>query len=191
MADAQREPAAGFDNEKAAQIAAYFCQKAGAEGLEKLKLIKLIYLAERLYLERYGMLMNLDEFYSLPHGPIASSALNGINGEIDHPAWKQIAVSEDDDRTVKLAGEIDPDHLSKADVAVLEEVWNKFKHLTASEIRNYTHKNCPEYTELEQGRLPITVKDMLTAVGAADAQSLSDEIESFRKAIARLPQHAH
>jgi uncharacterized phage-associated protein len=74
-------PLVGFKLKKAAQLAAYFSVQS--EGLiEKLKLIKLIYLTERRFIANHKHPMLYDELYSLPHGPICSSTLNGIDGVI-------------------------------------------------------------------------------------------------------------
>ena len=50
--------------------------------------------------------------------------------------------------------------------------------MTASQIRNYTHDNCPEYTETE-GRVPISYKQILNAVGAEDADELASDIDAM------------
>jgi uncharacterized phage-associated protein len=76
----------GFRSRKAAQICTYFALQS--EGLiEKLKLIKLVYLSERACLALNHRPMLFDELFSLPHGPICSSTLNGIDGEIHGHIW--------------------------------------------------------------------------------------------------------
>jgi uncharacterized phage-associated protein len=82
MMAAYYAPLVGFESRKAAQISAYFADKEGGS-IEKLKLIKLIYLAEREFVKRHGLPMLYDEFFSLKDGPVCSSTLNGINGSID------------------------------------------------------------------------------------------------------------
>jgi uncharacterized phage-associated protein len=77
---------AGFDEIKSAQMAGYFAQRS-AEKLDKLKLIKLIYLSEREHLKRHSLPMTFDEFYSLKDGPIASAALNGLDGRLRLSLW--------------------------------------------------------------------------------------------------------
>ncbi len=74
-------PSAGFRSQKTAQICAFFASR-NRSPIDKLKLIKLIYFSEREFLSKYNNSMLFDEFYSLPHGPICSNALNGINGRL-------------------------------------------------------------------------------------------------------------
>src|SRR2546430_9961324 len=81
-------PLIGFRTRKAAQICAYIALKSGGI-IEKLKLIKLVYLSERSFLGSYRTPMLFDELYSLPHGPICSSTLNGINGAVHDEVWSE------------------------------------------------------------------------------------------------------
>ncbi|MCY3787767.1 MAG: Panacea domain-containing protein, partial [Gemmatimonadetes bacterium] len=149
MAPSWIQPSAGFRSRKAAQICAYFATQS--EGtIEKLKLIKMIYLAERKYLFAHHHPMLFDEFYSLPHGPICSSTLNGINGTLGDSFWDEyIARNGNIVVAVKAVARDDLDEISDAEMAVIEEVWEEFSKMTASQIRNYTHDNCSEYTETD------------------------------------------
>lgn len=160
----QPEPALSFDHDKAVQIIAHFLRKSGGEA-DKLKLIKLVYLAERLSLEKRGRTINFDDYFSLPHGPVASTALNGIDGKFDDQAWNSISLAKNRKR-VSLMTDPGRDRLSNADVAILDAVWEQHGHRSASQIRNWTHRNCPEYVEVGvKARLPITVAEILEQVG--------------------------
>jgi len=72
----------GFEHTKAAHVAAFLLLRAGVP-VTKLKLIKLVYIAEREFLRQYGRSMTLDTFCSLPHGPVASAVLDGLNGRLE------------------------------------------------------------------------------------------------------------
>ena len=67
------EAALGFDHLKSIQTIAYCVRKAGGSA-GNLKLIKRVYLADRLSFTRRGKPINFDSYFSLPHGPVASSA---------------------------------------------------------------------------------------------------------------------
>jgi len=175
-------PLAGFDSRKAAQIAAFYVSKQ--PDIEKLKLIKLIYLAERRALAKFGLPMIFDEFYSLKDGPICSSALNGINGEIDPETWSSYIVMNQNRRNIALRRAVsrdDLDEISDAEIDVLEEVWGTFGSFTAGQIRNWTHNNCPEYTELSHGRVPITYSALLEAIGVTRIPDIEEDIAQARK----------
>ena len=174
-------PLVGFDSRKAAQIAAYFAQRDNCR-IEKLKLIKLMYLAERESMSRHAHPMFYDEYYSMKHGPVCSSSLNGIDGNLDHATWGTYVVNTDN--VVTPTGRFsrdDLDEVSDAEVAIIEHLWRRFGHMNASAIRNYTHDHCPEYVEVSRGRLPISPGDVYTALGKDSPAALADEIRSFRR----------
>jgi uncharacterized phage-associated protein len=180
---------AGYDEEKSAQVVAYFACKS-KKPIGKMKLIKLVYLSEREFLSRHSMPMTFDEFYSMKDGPVASAALNGINGNLRNKIWSE---------WIKLKGRfvfaakaiksrLEFDHLSDADLEVLKAIWDKFGGLTDAEIWKFVHdkKNIPEYTPLENGRLAIRYDDMLRALGKDNANEIAEEIQVMQREAALL-----
>jgi uncharacterized phage-associated protein len=183
--DYKPEAALGFDHLKSVQTIAYFVRKAGGSA-EKLKLIKLVYLADRRSFERRGKPINFDSYFSLPHGPVASSALDGMDHNFEHPAWEAVSQAENR-KDVTLVGEVTEDRLSRADRAILDEIWNEFGGMTASQIRNWTHRHCPEYVEVDPAtRLPIDLSELLAQVGVADPYRSAREIRTLQKEVGRL-----
>ncbi|WP_027001479.1 Panacea domain-containing protein [Hugenholtzia roseola] len=62
----------GFHYKKAVQALAFFAQKSGGR-LNKMKAIKLIWLADRLHLRKYARTITGDIYFAMPYGPVASS----------------------------------------------------------------------------------------------------------------------
>ena len=150
--------------------------------IEKLKLIKLIYLAERKYLESYHYPMLFDEFYSLPHGPICSSTLNGIDGVIHELLWSEYILRDGNVVVaVHSVNRNDLDEVSDAEMSVISEIWKAFSGMTASQVRNYTHENCAEYTETNRARVPILYQHIFEALGEEDAVAVSEDISELVK----------
>lgn len=181
------EPISGFDAYKALDLIVFFAAKNGYK-ISKLKLIKLIYLTEREFIALNGFPSLLDEYYSLPHGPICSSTLNIINKK--SMANETIGVFRLRGKDVSLSIDADLweyDHLSEADRAAAERVWSMHGSKSASQLRNYTHANCPEYTEVERGRVNIELQVLLAAAGADDAQEIADDVASLRRIAALYP----
>lgn len=174
---------AGFKIEKAGQAARFFITQAGGR-IDKLKLVKLLYLVERENMARYDAPMTYDELYSLPHGPVGSASLNGLDGALaGSETWDRITTYGKQDVHSARASREELDELSNADLGVLEHVWASFGHMSASQIRNWTHNpaNCPEYTEVVGARLPIQYEDVLKALGKDDAEGIAAEINEFRR----------
>ena len=171
-------PIVGFRSRKAAQLCAYFALKSNGT-IEKLKLIKLLYFAERKFLSENHHPMLFDEYYSLPHGPICSSALNGMDGIIHGEIWDDyIARNGNVVVAIQHLSRDELDEVSDAELAVVDDIWRDFGRMTASQLRNYSHENCPEYTETT-GRIPISYKQILRAVGEEDADVLASDIEDM------------
>src|SRR5260370_23958324 len=141
-ATAWAAPLVGFKSKKAAQLAAYFAVKSSGT-IEKLKLIKLIYLTERRFIKNHRHPMLYDELYSLPHGPICSSTLNGIDGVIHCEIWSDyIARNGNVVVSLKKFGRKDFDELSDAEITVVDRIWRRHGEKTSSQLRNYSHQYC-------------------------------------------------
>ena len=175
-------PSVGFRSQKAAQICAYFATQSGGQ-IEKLKLIKLAYLAERQFLSTYRHPMLFDDFYSLPHGPICSSTLNGIDGVIHQDLWNDYITRHGTDviYATQAVDRNDLDHISDAEMEVLSNVWRKYARMTASQIRNYTHRHCDEYTETEKESIPISYREIFSALGEDEAAEIAEDISDLVK----------
>lgn len=171
-----------FDHAKAVQVAAFFISKAGGE-IDKLKLVKLSYLADRLSFARRSAPINFDDFYSLPHGPVPSSMLNGLDQKFGGP-WAAIALKG---VKVSLVEEVDDDRLSRNDLSILEETWAHFGLMTTWTLRNWTHKHCPEYEEVSSGRMTIGYDEILEALGNEEPGAISRELRKLQKDIGKLP----
>lgn len=159
-----------FSEKKAAQVAAYFIFQAN-RGMEILKLMKLMYLAERASFTRYGEPMTGDKLVSMEHGPVLSSTLNHVNNLIDStPGGWETWISDRESHFVGLRQQIDNPRqsltqLSDADLDILESVWQEYGGYTASQLRNLTHKICTEWEDPEYSSIPIPYSRILKCVG--------------------------
>jgi uncharacterized phage-associated protein len=176
-------PLVGFRSKKAAQLCARFALHSGGT-IEKLKLIKLIYFTEREFLKAHFRPILFDELFSLPHGPICFSTLNGIDGSIHGDVWEDFVVRNGNVVVAKKKfSRDDLDEVSDAELETADGVWKNLGHMTASQLRNFSHENCPEYTEVINGRVPISYREVLEAVGASEeeAEEVEREISDLRR----------
>ena len=60
-----------FDYQKATQSLTFFAEKEGGR-IHKMKALKLVYLADRYHLRKYGRPITNDEYFAMPYGPVAS-----------------------------------------------------------------------------------------------------------------------
>jgi uncharacterized phage-associated protein len=167
-----------FDERKAAQAAAFLLIRGGGR-LPVIKLIKLLYLAERLSLQRYGEPLTGDRLVSMPHGPVLSHTYNLIQGAYEPRAggWDSW-VSDRSNHEVALAdsssirSEDDLPALSESDLEVLTETWDKFGNWEKYRLRDYTHSGaCPEWRDPNGSSNPISYAELLRATGYTSEQA--------------------
>jgi uncharacterized phage-associated protein len=159
-----------FNEKKAAQVAAFFLHSAGSK-LDLLKLMKLMYLAERNSLAEYGEPMIGDLLYSMEHGPVLSHTLNHTNGlrESTPDGWDSW-VRDRANHQLSLRKPItnikrDLSLLSDADLEILQSLWAKHGHLSGFQLRDLTHEICDEWEDPENSSIPIPYSRLLRCVG--------------------------
>ena len=158
-----------FNEKKAAQSAAYFLFRAGGT-LSVLKLMKLMYLAERCSFQQFGIPLIGDSLVSMPHGPVLSMTYEHISDMNDDSTWKEWIservgnnLSLRDSSLIRTTDDLLA--LSDSDLAVLDSVWQNFGNWTASRLRNYTHDECPEWEDPLGSSRPISYDKLLTVLG--------------------------
>lgn len=176
-----------YCEKKAAQVAAFLLFRAGGT-LKILKLMKLMYLAERESFAKYGEPMIGDRLVSMEHGPVLSSTLDHMNNFVEsEPGGWEAWISDRDDHFVGLRETGDPTtrltQLSDADIEILGEIWAKYGHYTGSQLRNLTHKICAEWEDPESSSLPIPYTRVLRCVGFEPevAAELNQRIKDQRR----------
>lgn len=174
-----------YNERKAAQIAAFMLAKEGGR-MPHLKLMKLLYLAEREALNLFGMPMIGDRIVAMPHGPVLSMTLNLMDGDVEsvEGGWESW-ISDKENHELSVIGEVTPgslDELSAADIDVLESTWLRFGHMTKWQIRDYTHKHCTEWADPHGSSVPISYEEVFEALGrtCGQAMEMAAHIESER-----------
>ena len=182
-----------FSEKKAAQVAAYFLYRAGGR-MPILKLMKLLYLAERSSYQKFGEPIIGDKLVSMDHGPVLSLTYQHINGELrsEEGGW-DTWVSDRENHDVSLQDpscirtpEADLLELCDDDLDVLAETWKTFGHMTKWQIRDYTHDHCPEWKDPHGSMIPMDLHDLFKALEFSDEQARELEervvVSSFLKA---------
>lgn len=172
-----------FNSKKAAQVAAFFCGKQGGE-IPVLKLVKLIYLADREFLAECGFPITNDLHFSMKHGPVNSETYNYITGVEESDEWDSL-ISDRANHNVSLARALadeDLDELSDAEIDAMTAVWARFGQMTKYEIRDWTHANCPEWEKpYGGGSIPIPLARTLSHLGFDKPEQFSKRSDAFRE----------
>lgn len=182
-----------FDYKKATQAINYLTQKEGGQ-IDKLKLIKLIYLADRYHLRRFGRPMVNDAYLAMPLGPVGSSVkdIAEFSGFLDETERKYASAylkrGEMPNKVVSIAN-VDANVFSQTELEALEFAYSEFGGISASALVNLTHRY-PEWDKFksalksgETTREPMSYTDFFNnpTNGAADKFALSEEMLTASK----------
>lgn len=161
----------GFNIDKTIQAAAYLLKREPARRENYMRLLKLLYIADRTSLKERAAPICGDTPYAMNRGPVPGTTLDLIKGR--DPA------SEKWDRYIQRIGydvclKADPGnlHLSRAEMGILDRVANRFRNLDEWALVGWCHKYVPEYEKnwKERGdkrRRRIPFDDVLEAIGRA------------------------
>ncbi|MDD5341801.1 MAG: Panacea domain-containing protein [Patescibacteria group bacterium] len=158
-----------FDYKKATQVINYLAKKEGGS-IDKLKLIKLIYLADRFHLRRYGRPMINDAYFAMPLGPVGSSVKDIVDSTVfladQEKQYAQSYIRQGSQaNSVQSVNEVQEDLFSQSELDALNFSYNQFGKYPASKLVNITHRY-PEWRKFkgafdskETTREPMTYSD--------------------------------
>ena len=150
-----------FNERKAAAAAALLLDREGGS-MDYMRLVKLLYLAERESLKRLARPLIGDTYYALDQGPIPSRVLDLCKYTSSGPWAGQI------ERTglwaVRLRKPPELGPLSNAEIAVLDDVFKAFRDMDQWALSTMTHA-FPEWRDPHGSRIEILPAEILAAIG--------------------------
>jgi len=178
-----------FDERRAAQAAARLLHSH--DGLmPSIKLIKMLYLADREALIETGVPITGDRFVSMRHGPVLSRVLDLIKDDDPAPDSIWHGYVERGDFDVRLVGRADDDWLSRCNRDTLDGIFEVYGCRKEWDVVAHTHA-LPEWTDPGKGATPIDPEDILRYSGYSEEaiQSIAEQAEaaySMHNALERL-----
>ena len=149
-----------------------------------LKLLKLLYLADRAALLTWGRTISTDRYVSMDHGPVLSVTLNLINGGYTNygEKWDK-AITAKGHAEVELRNPQDefvPNEISQAEEELLSEVFEKYGYWNRWKIVKFLH-TLPEWQDPNGSAIPIAYRDILAAGNKTPAEIslIEEELESL------------
>lgn len=187
-------PQLRFRQDRTTQAAMRFLRLRGGR-MRHLKLMKLLYLADRAAILKLGRPISFDSYCSMDKGPVLSKTLDLMTEEPDPrftPTYwgRYISPSDRDYCVTLLTAEVPNDQLSDAEEQIIDEVFAEFGHRNRWDIVEFTHR-LPEYDNPEGSSIPFTILDILRGEhwSDEDAQGLIDSLAA-EAAMERLSAHA-
>ena len=136
-----------FDFERTQAAITYLASKDLPE-LTKYKICKLLFLADKYHLVRYGRVITGDRYCAIPHGPVPSRILNLLNAviaqnDLDPQAVALATVLELDRQyenpRFKAIGAFDAAKLSQSDIMALDTVVAEYGKMWFGKLKAITH----------------------------------------------------
>lgn len=174
-----------FDTQKATEASLQFLERSGGQ-INVMKLIKLIYLLDRLSIQRRGVPVVGGVYFSMRNGPVTSELLDLLNsGELagdKGSRWEELISDRKDHQiAMRQTGKADRDALSDFEIGLIDEIFAEHGDKNQWQLRDWCHEHCGEWTPIESGRHHITVEEVAAHVGrtAEEARRIGDEAAEF------------
>lgn len=166
---------------KATQEAAILLRLNGGE-MDLLKFIKLLYNIEREALNRWLRPITFDHLCSLEHGQVLSETYDHakFNNQGVKSFWRD-HIETYNTRNIRLIKECGREKLSRAEIELIEEMFEKYKDKTPIQMRNEHHNLFPEWKAPGSSSIETTYLDLLRLLGKTQEQ-----IEEFEEDMSEL-----
>ena len=123
---------------------------------DKLKLIKLLFLADKYHIIRYARTITNDEYWAMDYGPVGSTAKDilGFDAELLSKEFKyaQKMLKKVDQHNFTLGAHCtveELDKLSETDIEALDFISDNFGDLTTKQLIKLTHRY-PEWAQYKE-----------------------------------------
>ena len=168
-----------FHSARATEAACAFLQRSGGS-LHIMKLMKLMYLLDRLSIDRRNCPVIGGDYLSMRNGPVISELLDLINGgrlNGEQEGLWAACISDRADHEVRLEQVPPREFISDAELKLIDEIWAEHGPRHQWELVDWCHRHCGEWTPLARGCAPIAVERMGQALGKSpdDVQRLARE----------------
>jgi uncharacterized phage-associated protein len=156
-----------FDSTRTTQATAILLKSSNGV-LSRMRLLKLLYIADRELLAETGRTLTGDLAVAMNYGPVLSHTYNLIKGVSHSPSdWDGFIQTHG--REVVLKGDPGQGQLTRREVDKLDELVQRFRNVSTSGISAYTH-GFSEYVKsfVPDTSTPISWDDVLKATGNED-----------------------
>lgn len=156
-----------FDEQKAAEAASCLLSVNGG-CLPYMKLIKLLYIADRRSLTMLHSSITTDSYFSMKYGPVPTCILDCIKHADEYPSdspWNSSIKTRGYDVILKKT--FSQRFLSQEERDLLETVNSEYKGKDQFDLSDITHA-FPEWHNPGDSRIPLPIEDILQATISDD-----------------------
>lgn len=163
-AESMNIPRITFESDKAIEATAVLLNLRHSHAMSRIRLMKLLYIANRKMLRQYGRPLFRCTMSAMKHGPVPSEVLTTIESGFGNPRWHECF--QNDGYEVRMVRKPEPGALSEAEIEILSKTSDELGSLSDWDIVDATHQ-FPEWTHnyVEGTSRPIPLEDILKAIG--------------------------
>lgn len=155
-----------YNDQVIKEVLLYILSKTGV--VDYYHLMKILYLAERQHLAKWGEKITTDDYYALPHGPVPTRIYDSLKAVKDGKGGFLADILSVDENTPNVSPLREPnmDYISKSEIEALDNAIAKNIVKSFQELEQMTHDEY-YYKALENGR-KMSIEDIARSGGASE-----------------------
>lgn len=103
----------------------------------KLQIFKLLYMADKLHLERYGRFIIYDQYVAMKYGPVPSRTYDMLKPQAEDD-FSPLRVGEDG-RAIHAYRDADLNEFSQSDLECLDEILRRYGRVSLKQLMDIAH----------------------------------------------------
>jgi uncharacterized phage-associated protein len=171
-----------LDLEATIQAAAVLLERSPGHSMSYMRLLKLLYLADRRMLDRAGYPITFDRAVSMKNGPVLTETYDLIKGQrVGSDRWSEF-ISTEGYQSVLIA-KPGRSELSRLSIAILQEVQEEVADMDDWALVDHLHAILPEWRpQPNNSSEPISLEDILRAlkIEPDDAAEITNQVAAAR-----------
>lgn len=155
-----------YEDQRIKEVLLYILSKTGV--VDYYHLMKILYLAERQHLAKWGEKITSDDYYALPHGPVPTRIYDSLKNvkEGKKSFLSDVIVVDKDSPNVTPLRTPDMDYLSKSEIEALDNAIAKNIVKSFAELEQMTHDEY--YNKALVNGKKMSVEDIARSGGATE-----------------------
>ena len=165
-----------FDFEKTVQAIGVLFREEGRSEVDYLRILKLLYLADRESMTLTGRPITGDRVVAMDHGQVLSETYDLIKGQHTRmPEWDRYFVRSR--YSLRLQADPDVSELSRHEIETLQNIARRHENHSQWDLVSLLHQT-PEWQShyVPNSSRPISAEDILQAVGRTDTAAIAAEV---------------
>lgn len=150
-----------FDNKKTTQAINLLATKEGGK-IDKLKVIKLIWVADRLHLRKYGRPIMNDTYWAMNYGAVGSSVkdFTGFNVEEEEAEYLEEYLEPKNKYNIKSKKQVDTDVFSDSEIEMMDKAYTEYGSMNKFDLAKLSHE-FPEWKKFKEA-LKVSTREMMS-----------------------------